>query len=139
MSGNDLHHATTPPGPPVIVALVADLMFASRIRGFAPDARTVQRAADLAVTVGATTRLVLVDLHARDALGAIRTVRAAAPEADIVAFGSHVETEALKAAREAGADRVMARSAFVRELPGLVAAARGRRSEGVEPGEGGPR
>jgi CheY-like chemotaxis protein len=38
----------------------------------------------------------------------------------VIAFGSHVNAEALRAAREAGADRVLARSAFVRDLPALL-------------------
>jgi hypothetical protein len=38
----------------------------------------------------------------------------------VVAFGSHLDREALQAARSAGADRVLARSAFVRELQPLL-------------------
>jgi len=38
-----------------------------------------------------------------------------------VAFGSHVDVEALKAARAAGCDQVWARSRFVEQLPQLVA------------------
>lgn len=117
MSHNDLHSD----GAAGIVALVADLMFASRIRGTAPAAKVVQRADGLPGAVGASTRLVLVDLHARGALDAIAALREAGSSATIIAFGSHVETAALQAARDAGADRVMARSGFVRELPGLVA------------------
>ncbi|HUG38964.1 MAG TPA: hypothetical protein VMM12_00680 [Longimicrobiales bacterium] len=113
---------------PMIAALVADLMFASRVRGAAPGAKTVHHADALAEAVGRGTRLVLVDLHAGEALAAIRGVRAAGATATIVAFGSHVETEVLQSAREAGADRVMARSAFVRELPSLVARAVGQGS-----------
>ena len=119
MSHNDLHDD---PGTGV-VALVADLMFASRIRGPAPGSKTVHSPAALLDLLGPDTRLVLIDLHTRGALEAIPAARKAAPDATIVAFGSHVETDALTAAREAGADRVMARSAFVRELPGLVQAA----------------
>lgn len=103
-----------------IVALVADLMFASRIRGAAPAAKTVQRGDALEAAIGPATRLILVDLHAPGALEAIQALRDAGSAATIVAFGSHVETDALQAARAAGADRVMARSAFVRDLPALV-------------------
>lgn len=103
-----------------IVALVADLMFASRIRGVAPAAKTVQRGDALEAAIEPATRLILVDLHARGALEAIQALRDAGSAATIVAFGSHVETDTLQAARAAGADRVMARSAFVRDLPALV-------------------
>lgn len=120
-AGNDLGHNDLHINqPPAIAALVADLMFASRVRGAAPGAKTVHRGDALLETVGAGTRLVLVDLHAPGALAAIGEVRERAPGAAVVAFGSHVETAALRAAREAGADRVMARSAFVRELPEIV-------------------
>ena len=120
LGDNDFHD---PDGVP-IVALVADLMFAARIRGPAPDARTGHDPEALRGALGPATRLILVDLHARGAVAAIPGFREAAASARVVAFGSHLETEALEAAREAGADRVMARSAFVRELPGLVASAR---------------
>ncbi len=39
-------------------------------------------------------------------------------------FGSHVENETLTAASDAGVDRVMARSAFFRQIPQLVASLR---------------
>lgn len=119
MGHNDLQNDDGAP----IAALVADLMFASRIRGPAPGARTAHNADGLLKVLGPATRLVLIDLHSRGAIQAIPAAREAAPTATIVAFGSHVETETLQAAREAGADRVMARSAFVRELPALVHAA----------------
>ncbi len=38
----------------------------------------------------------------------------------IVAFGPHVEREALQAARDAGADEVMTRGAFSRHLPDVL-------------------
>lgn len=119
MPDNDLQDDLAP----AVAALVADLIFASRIRGVAPEARTVQRAEQLDPAVGPGTRLVLVDLHARGAVDAIARLRAAGTDAEIVAFGSHVETGALQAAKAAGADRVLARSSFVRELPALVRAA----------------
>jgi hypothetical protein len=40
----------------------------------------------------------------------------------VVAFGPHREGDAFRAAREAGADRVLARSAFVERLPELLRA-----------------
>jgi hypothetical protein len=41
-------------------------------------------------------------------------------EREVVAFAPHVAEELLAAAESAGADRVMTRGAFVRELPQLV-------------------
>lgn len=66
--------------------------------------------------------LVLVDLglRAADAVAAIRALKARAPLPRVVAFGSHVDGETLAAARAAGADRVLARSAFSAKLADLL-------------------
>lgn len=119
-------------GPPVVV--VADMLFASRVRGAAQAAgvgvATVGRADALARALKrGGARLVLLDLELRsgDAAAAIREVRSDPAHADltIVAWASHTNGEVLKAAREAGADRVLARSAFVNVLPELLMAAAG--------------
>jgi len=117
------------PAAPAVLALVADLIFASRIRG-AADAQGVPvqvvRSADelLARARAAPPRLVLVDLEARaaDPAGTIARLRATPEGAGvpIIAFGAHVNRDAIEAARAAGATRVLARSAFVRELPELL-------------------
>jgi DNA-binding NarL/FixJ family response regulator len=104
-----------------IAALTADLMFAARIRGSAPGAATVQSLAKLRDVMGEETRLVLIDLQAKEGVEAVAGVREAAPRARVVAFAPHVEEALLGAARAAGADRVLVRGAFVRALPELVA------------------
>ncbi len=109
---------------PAVAALTADLMFAARIRSVAPGAAAVQSLKGLLANVGGGTRLVLVDMQAREAVAAIEQVRERAPSARVVAFGPHVNEAALAAAEGAGAHRVMPRGAFVRELPVLVAEAR---------------
>ncbi len=110
-----------------VIALPADLVFASRIRTTAQQAGVsalvVRTEAEFEEALQSEPRaLALIDLDARkvDAPALIRRLRAAGAQNRIIAFGSHVATESLKAAREAGADRVMARSAFVRELPLLL-------------------
>ena len=112
-----------------VVALVADLIFAARVRAAAAAAgvaaRTTSRASELPVLAGAAeVRLVLVDLDVRgaDPVAVIRALRAQERSTPlrVVAYGSHVRTDLLGAAREAGADAVMPRSAFVRELPALL-------------------
>ena len=67
--------------------------------------------------------LLIIDLDARwlDAPTLIRAVKAAVADTAVVAFAPHVRTKELAAAREAGADRVLARSAFMRLLPELMA------------------
>ncbi len=103
-----------------VVALTRDLMFAARIRGAAPEAVTVHAVDCLLEEIGPETRLVLIDLDVSDAAGAVASVRASGTGARIVAFAPHVETEAMASAGAAGADRVMVRGRFVRELPDLV-------------------
>jgi DNA-binding NarL/FixJ family response regulator len=122
-----------------VVALAPDLFFAGKIRGAATalgvPLRLVNGEEQLLVALREPTRVVLVDLEARgiDAPAAIRAARAVVGDgARIIGFASHVNTAALGAGRAAGADRVLARSAFARELPALL---RGESGEGQAPGE----
>ena len=63
--------------------------------------------------------VVIVDLARRaDALAA---VRAQAPTARIIAFGPHVDEQVFEAARRDGADRVLARSRFFRDVASALA------------------
>lgn len=121
--------APEPRGVPSTVALAADLMFAGRIRGTAHStgrqvllARSPVEVTD-AVRAGA--RRVLIDLDARshDPIALIRALREdpTTNDAAIIAWASHVRADAIAQARAAGADRVLARSAFVRELSSLLA------------------
>jgi len=111
------------------IALVADLLFASRIRAVA--ALTGVKV----VTVGSQEtfwrvvrerrpKLIVIDLDPRIGSGPdmIRELKADPELGDVVlvAFGSHMQRDILQAARAAGADRVLARSGFVRELPTLL-------------------
>jgi len=102
-------------------------MFGSRIRGAAEQAGVAvgfARNADLLEELAATADLVLLDLDTRwlDAPALIRKLREGSATADVpvVAFAAHVNRDAIQAARAAGADRVLARSAFVRLLPELL-------------------
>ncbi len=107
-----------------VAVLSGDLFFRAKIEAVAKAAGVPVRFAGSAEEArGAST--VLVDLadgaRAIEAVGALK----AGPEAPVVvAFGPHREGEAFKRAREAGADRVLARSAFVERLPELLRAGR---------------
>jgi DNA-binding NarL/FixJ family response regulator len=110
---------------PYVLAAVADLIFGSRIRAAAARAGVPVRFArtmDELREAGAGARLVLLDLDTRwlDASSGIAALLALDPAPRIVAFVSHVRTDAMEEARAAGAHRVMPRSAFVRELPALL-------------------
>ena len=104
------------------------MLFASRVGGAARaagaevrilrDRDALLRALDEAAD-GRT--LVLVDLTAApDAADAIAAVKAGHPDASVIAFARHDATDVIRAAREAGADRVLARSAFVAQLPDIL-------------------
>lgn len=114
----------------MILAAVIDLMFASRIRTAASSAGTeVQfvRTADQVVEQAAARHpsLILIDLNAAplDPLAVVARLKGH-PELRairVVGFVSHVQAELIAAARAAGVDSVLARSAFVARLPELLA------------------
>jgi hypothetical protein len=115
-----------------VIALVRDLIFASRITATAASVGTrvtlVRDPAKLAGHAGATDAD--ADANADDALlivdlnlpGAIESARAwkAATGGTATGFVSHVDTATITAARDAGIDRVLARSRFVELLPELL-------------------
>jgi len=111
---------------PPLIALPADLMFAARIRDAATQAnvpvhmaRSVSQVLEL---IESATPAVIVDLDARsgDPVALIAQVKRDHPGVRVLAFVSHVREEAIAGARAAGADQVLARSAFVKRLPELV-------------------
>ena len=115
---------------PPLVALVDDLMFLSRIREAARacgvDVASARSSEALLAAARAGARLVVVDLDGarvpwRDALAALRADPALGT-LPVVGFLSHVRGDLAEEARSAGASRVLARSAFVAELPRLLAA-----------------
>jgi CheY-like chemotaxis protein len=105
------------------LVLSDDLIFASRIAGTARalglevrQARDVGRLPELARQLQA--RCVIVDLAfpGLDLPDLMRRLgEAGAPR--VVAYGSHVDAESLRAAREAGCAPVLPRSKFVEDLP----------------------
>jgi CheY-like chemotaxis protein len=109
----------------VCLLLSDDLMFTSRIVGTAADLGfTVKpaKAAEALIALAAeeTPRCVIVDLsnptlEISRVIGQLRAPGLPAPR--IVAYGSHVDTAKLQAAREAGCNVVLSRSRFVGELP----------------------
>ena len=112
----------------MVLAVVDDLLFSSKIRAVAAGAndpvvfvRNRDRVKEACVEH--QPRLVLIDLD-RESLNPIETIsmirQLGDPGPRIIAFGAHVNVERLNAAREAGADQAMARSAFVAALPGLL-------------------
>lgn len=104
-----------------IVALVRDLMFSSRIRSVGQAAgvvlRMLREPAQLAAAGG---RLLLVDLNQAGAIEAAASWLAADSSRQAVGFVAHVDTETIARAREAGVQRVLARSGFAQALPQII-------------------
>ncbi len=111
-----------------ILAVVEDIFFLAKIQ---------QTARQLGVTVESVgpdalqgslaqngASAILVDLNHRSgkAIAVLEGLKddPATRSIPVVAFLSHVQTDLAQAARAAGCDRVMARSAFSQQLPALL-------------------
>ncbi len=112
------------------LVLCDDLIFFSRISGAARAAGLSVRQAKTAADVLAFARQqppggVIVDLQnpGLDLPALLAELMTACPTMPrVVAYGSHVEAAILRAARQAGCDRVMPRSQFAEELEGAIVA-----------------
>jgi CheY-like chemotaxis protein len=117
----------------MVLAIVDDLMFASKIKTAAGQlgvtvAFARSSAAALAAIRENAPRLVILDLNnpRTDPLGTVAAIKGdpATMAIRTVGYASHVQTEVIDAARQAGVDEVMARSAFTARLAEILAAAR---------------
>ena len=106
-----------------VLALVDDLMFGSRIaeaaRARGGASQRVRTIDELRAALGPEVRLVIVDCDRPPV--ALEEVVAAAAGVPVVGFFSHVEPQRGRDARAVGLTRVLPRSAFVKELPELLA------------------
>ena len=116
----------------VILAILDDLMFTSKIKGAAahlgvPISFARSSEAALAGMRSSAPKLVILDLNnpRTDPLGTVGQMKAdpALSAIPIVGFASHVQTDVIEAARKAGVDDVLARSAFTQRLPEILARA----------------
>jgi CheY-like chemotaxis protein len=108
--------------------LCDDLIFSSRIVGTARDLgleiKPFKTAEGLLSAAGKDhPSCVIIDLSnpslkLGELAPQLRSLRAPTPR--IVAYGSHVDTQTLQAARDAGCDPVLARSKFVECLPSAL-------------------
>ncbi|MCA1815683.1 MAG: hypothetical protein LC746_04620 [Acidobacteria bacterium] len=112
-----------------VLAAVDDLFFASKIRAAAESlgveydsARSVESAVEKARAH--RPDLVVADLQSQrcDPFALAESFKADAALRDVpfVGFFSHVQTELRGRALASGFDRVVARSAFVKELPAIL-------------------
>jgi CheY-like chemotaxis protein len=117
----------------MVLAIVDDLMFASKIKTAAGQLGVVvafarSSAAALAAMRESAPALVILDLNnpRTDPLGTVAAMKRDPATASIrtVGYASHVQTDVIDAAREAGVDEVMARSAFTARLGEILTGAR---------------
>jgi DNA-binding NarL/FixJ family response regulator len=112
-----------------VVFLSSDLMFSSRVGGAAKQLNVqmvlVPNVASLPDKISADCGLVLVDmtLHGLNLPAVVRAVKAAAPQAKVVAYGAHVDHAALVDAAEAGCDLVLTRNQFNQQYAELLKSA----------------
>jgi DNA-binding NarL/FixJ family response regulator len=113
----------------VALGLIRDLFFRSKIDAVAAAlGATVAYASSLdAATLRCAELnpdLVFADLSDSTfpALETIQKIRAAAPDARVVGFASHIDLQPLNAAREAGFELTLSRSEFTARLPDLLKA-----------------
>jgi CheY-like chemotaxis protein len=117
----------------MILILVDDLMFTSKIRSAASHLDIPVRSARSSVDALRDMRtsrpsLVILDLN-NPRTGPLETVAAMKADPDLstiptVGFVSHVQTDVIAAAEQAGVDQVLPRSTFTQRLPEILAGAR---------------
>jgi CheY-like chemotaxis protein len=112
-----------------VLAAVEDLLFRSKIsetaKGVGVEAAFPRNPKKLLEALRASPPdLLILDLNSArfEPLDLLRTVKSDGELQNVstVGFLSHVQADLAVAARESGCDRVMARSAFVENLPRIV-------------------
>jgi CheY-like chemotaxis protein len=113
----------------MILAVLDDLMFTSKIKTTAAQLGVTvgfARSADAALAEMRKTppALVILDLNnpRTEPLSIVARMKqdpALAP-VPTVGYASHVQTDVIQAARQAGVDNVLARSAFTQQLPEIL-------------------
>jgi len=122
-----------PPG--MVLVVISDLLFRSRIDDVARRlnvplrvAKSVEQLERHLATGAPAMAIVDLEIETMDPAETITRIRNAAGGADtrLIAFAGHTNLDAIRAGRAAGAGVVLARSAFVTQLPALL----GRIAEG---------
>ena len=109
----------------MILAIVDDLLFRSKLEAAAAQLGvllTIVADTSSVPRTGQPWSRMLIDLNLSrgDALTMIRDFRATYPSIPIVAYCSHVQQDLQQQALEVGCTTVLARSAFVQQLPELL-------------------
>ena len=117
--------------PVKALGLVRDLFFRAKIDAVARAAGAgVSYASTLDSALGQCAEdsfaMVFADLSDASlaAPDTVARLRAAAPNARLIGFASHVDLKALRSARDAGFDQTLSREQFTAQLPELLSSAR---------------
>jgi DNA-binding NarL/FixJ family response regulator len=119
----------------MVLVAVDDLLFSSKIRATAKQAGVELTFARTPSEILERTRtlkppLVIFDLNSTktDPIATIAAIKGDPALAAVrtIGFASHVHTELIRAAREAGTDEVMPRSAFAAQLPEILTGGAGQ-------------
>jgi DNA-binding NarL/FixJ family response regulator len=112
----------------MILAVVDDLLFLSKIQETAKHLGVAVESVGIADlpkrAIEDVPSALIIDLNhpSGKALEVLRALKSGLKTKDLAAIGfvSHVQEDLIAAARDAGCDLILARSAFVRQLPGLL-------------------
>jgi DNA-binding NarL/FixJ family response regulator len=112
----------------MILAVVDDLLFLSKIQQTAQQVGVAVKSARPAdipgLAIEDVPNALIIDLNHRsgEALQVLRTFKSDLKTKGIAVIGfiSHIQSDHIAAARDAGCDLVLARSAFVSQLPSLL-------------------
>lgn len=106
--------------PDVLVA-ISDLFFSSKVPADVPRAK---RGVDLVEQVReANPKRVVIELASKtfDAIDAVKRIKAEMPAVEIVGYCRHTSIEVIRAAKQAGADRVLTQGELAELMPRLLA------------------
>jgi len=110
----------------MILAIIDDVLFRGKIEVAAthlgvPVTITGDAAEALRTNLSWSRALIDLNLSHGDPLAMIRELRQAYPDRPIIGYCSHIQQDLQQQALEAGCTLVLPRSAFVQQLPQLLA------------------
>jgi len=113
---------------PRVVAYMDDLFFQMKLAETAKhlglEVKVAANVESLLQLLEPPPQLVIIDLNARSQpLEAMKQLRSAQPQLQVIGFLSHVQTGLADQARSAGFNEVMPRSKFSIKLPDILASA----------------
>ncbi|MBI2479917.1 MAG: response regulator transcription factor [Planctomycetia bacterium] len=107
-----------------VLYLTKDLFFSSRVCSLARDAgATIDIVASIdsyCATGDTTVAIVDLSLPQLDIAATVDKLREVARNAKIIAYGPHVDTAKLSAAKQAGCDAVLPRSQFDQQIAAIL-------------------